>query len=313
MLQTKFSDPPPQPNAPQPTAPQPEAPPPDPPPYNRSAIYDEAGPFDPSFVDEAVRTLLRTLPLNAAEPEYWSNRRMRSALTSLAALHPRDEIEIMLGVQALCAYHAAAACWHTGMKRSTATGDGTRHFATAANNARTFDAMLKAVERRQAKPLSVPAGRPDPQLWPIECVADILQTFEDRARRDRSRPESDTPESETPKAGTAETEKPAQPKPTRQATPDLEDIWTPEDLEIADQVFEQDRIDQENEGLDIANTEGILPGGGMIMPEHPTPEQEAYMGRRLALMYRREIEENLRKGITKYPKIRGIRPGDLIP
>ncbi|MEA2770023.1 MAG: hypothetical protein QOD93_2985, partial [Acetobacteraceae bacterium] len=39
----------------------------------------------------------------------------------------------------------------------------------------------------------------------------------------------------------------------------------------------------------------------------------AYMGRRLTLMYKREYEENLRKGIKEYPKIRGIRPGDLIP
>jgi hypothetical protein len=30
-------------------------------------------------------------------------------------------------------------------------------------------------------------------------------------------------------------------------------------------------------------------------------------------MYKREIEENRRKGFTAMPKIRGIRPGDLIP
>ena len=37
------------------------------------------------------------------------------------------------------------------------------------------------------------------------------------------------------------------------------------------------------------------------------------MARRLGLAYRREYEENLRKGIKKIPKIRPIRPGDLIP
>ena len=51
----------------------------------------------------------------------------------------------------------------------------------------------------------------------------------------------------------------------------------------------------------------------MILMEEPTPQQAAYMGRRLGLMYKREIEENRRNGITKMPKIRGIRPGDLIP
>jgi hypothetical protein len=37
------------------------------------------------------------------------------------------------------------------------------------------------------------------------------------------------------------------------------------------------------------------------------------MGRRLALMYKREYEENLGNGIKEYPKIRSIRPGDFIP
>jgi hypothetical protein len=32
---------------------------------------------------------------------------------------------------------------------------------------------------------------------------------------------------------------------------------------------ERARIEKENEGLDIANTEGILPGGGMILMEYP--------------------------------------------
>jgi hypothetical protein len=37
------------------------------------------------------------------------------------------------------------------------------------------------------------------------------------------------------------------------------------------------------------------------------------MGRRLGLMYKREYAENLRNGLDQNPKIRGIRPGDLIP
>ena len=38
------------------------------------------------------------------------------------------------------------------------------------------------------------------------------------------------------------------------------------------------------------------------------------MGRRMALMYKREFEDHLKKtGIRKITKIRGIRPGDLIP
>jgi hypothetical protein len=260
--------------------------------YDRAAILDENGPFDPHFMRETVRTLLRSLPLGTAEPQGWQDRRMSSALLALTALHPRDEIEIMFGVQALSAYHAAAACWRLGMIQRPAT-DGTRHFAAAANAARTFDAMIRGLERRQARPLSVPVGRPDPKTWEdAPHPGEVMRDWEQRCERDQHRPD---------------------PKPEPGAETDPEPTWTEEDIAEAEQTLEQDRIDQENEGLDIANTEGILPGGGMIMPEHPTPQQEAYMGRRLALMYKREIEENLKKGITKYPKIRGIRPGDLIP
>jgi hypothetical protein len=76
---------------------------------------------------------------------------------------------------------------------------------------------------------------------------------------------------------------------------------------------EQDSIDEENAGLDLANVEGILPGGGIIMPEYPTPQQEQYIARRLGLMYKREYADNMRNGIKTYPKIRPLRTGDLVP
>src|ERR1700710_1531322 len=96
--------------------PSPETKPSEPkPPYDRAAIFDEDGPFDPSFINEAIRTLMRALPLDPTEIKAWSHRRMHSAMSSLAALHVRDEIEIMLGIQALSAYHAASACWRIGM------------------------------------------------------------------------------------------------------------------------------------------------------------------------------------------------------
>ena len=51
----------------------------------------------------------------------------------------------------------------------------------------------------------------------------------------------------------------------------------------------------------------------MIMPEDPTPQQAAYIGRRLGLMYKREFHETQRQGSNKIPKLRPIRPGDRIP
>ena len=241
---------------------------------------------------EAIRAMFRTLPINRDEPKGWSDRRMHSALLGLSALHPRDEIEVMLGVQAMSAYHAAASCFHVGMNLRnprTPNADSTRHITAGCTAARTFDTLLRALERRQAKPLAVPIGRPDSRTW--QDAPDPSTVIDDMA-------ESVQADAEPPQ--------PAGP-------PEPPIILTPQDVVLMEAFIEKERIDKENHGLDIVNTEGILPGGGMILPEDPTPQQKAYLGRRLGLMYKREMAENLRNGITKLPKIRGIRPGDLIP
>jgi hypothetical protein len=257
-------------------------------PYERGAIFSQNGPFEPGFMNEAIRTLMRTMPIDPDEPEYWSARRMYSALTGLSALHPRDEIEVMLGVQAMSAYQAAAATWRLGMSLKRPFGESTRHIAAAASAARTFDSLLRAIERRQAKPLAIPVGRPESQTWPDLNPIVLMNGFADRARYGERGVDAADPVDE-------------------------DTMWPPEDLAFAEDFMEKERIEKENEGLDIANTEGILPGGGMILPEHPTPQQAAYLGRRLRLMYQRERAENLRNGIKTRTRFRGIRPGDLIP
>ena len=130
------------------------------PPQDPYALYADNAPFNPSFMREAVRAMFRTLPLDPGEPDGWSHRRMHAALLALSALHPRDEIEVMLGVQAMSAYHAAAACFRIGMNLRRPNGDSTRHITAACSAARAFDTMLRALERRQAKPLAIPVGRP---------------------------------------------------------------------------------------------------------------------------------------------------------
>jgi hypothetical protein len=259
-------------------------------PYDREALFLEDGPLHPGFMREAVRTLMRCMPLDPAEPPAWGNRRMHSAMLCLSALHPRDEIEIMLGVQALAACHAAAACWRIGMNHHRPHGDSTRHITTAATAARTFDTMLRALERRQAKPLSVPVGRPLSRVWAEQDPTLFMLDWEDRCRQGE---DSVLPERPLP--------------------PDASREWSEAALAIAEQMAEQDRLEARDEGLDIANTEGILPGGGMIVPQYPTPQQEAYIARRLGLIYRQEREDNLRRGSQAMPKIRQIRTGDLVP
>jgi hypothetical protein len=259
--------------------------------YDPDPLFSLNGPVNPICVDEAVRTLIRALPLgDTAEPSAWAYRRMFAAMQALAALHPRDEIEIMLGVQALSAYHAAAANWRIGMNLRRPHGDSTRHVTTAASAARTFDTLLKAIERRQAKPLALPPGYPPPREWPPQNPAAFMIAQETRLQHGQHDPEP---------------ERPAPPLPTAE--------WTPDAIALAHEIIEQDRIEDENRGLDIANTEGIRPDGSIIMPEDPTPQQEAYIARRLGLAYKREYAENLRNGSKKLPKIRPLRTGDLVP
>jgi hypothetical protein len=258
--------------------------------YDPDAIFLEGGPIDPGFMMDAIQTLMRTLPLEDTEPEASKRRRMNAAVTALASMHPRDPIEVMLAVQGLSAYHAAAACWRIGMNLRQPSGDSTRHISAAATAARTFDSMLRAIERRQATPLSVPVGRPASREWSVDRDTSILDGVADRVRRDNEKAVPALPQ--------------APPSPV---------VWSPEDLAMADEMRERERIERENEGLDIANIEGIRPDGSIIMPEYPTPQQEAYIARRWALMYKRERAENLRNGVKKKVKFRPLRTGDLVP
>jgi hypothetical protein len=259
--------------------------------YDPDALFHQDGPINPIFVNDAVRTLMRAMPLaDRTEPRGWVTRRMFTAMRALTALHPRDEIELMLGVQALCAYQAASALWRAGMNLRYPPGDSTRHVTTAATAARTFDTMLRALERRQAKPLVIPPGRPAPRQWPEQDPTAAVDALEARCRQGEDDPE---------RAPAADTQAPV--------------IWTAEAITLVSTIAENARIEEENDGLDLANTPGIRPDGSIIMPEYPTPEQDAYIARRIALRLKREWAEHQRKGIKDYPKIRPLRTGDLVP
>ena len=251
--------------------------------YDKDAIFDQNGPIDPRCVEQAICTIIRTTPIDPTEPRAHTSRRMVTAMRALAALHPRDEIEIMLGVQALCAYHAATACWRLAATPRLPEADKSRHISKAATAIRTFDTLLKALERRQAKPLTAA-----PRVWP---PCDLEAEAQDLRRR----------------CGLAETDR--APTPTEAES----ETMTDDEMIAAWAAADPKCLQDENDGLDIANTEGILPGGGMIVPEDPTPQQAAYIARRLMLTYLREKQDNDRNGLEKPIVFRPIRTGDLIP
>jgi hypothetical protein len=242
--------------------------------YDPEAIYAPNGPLDPTVMEEILRTIMAGIGPDVSDGLDATGRRMYAAMRALADLHPRNAPELMLGVQVLSAYHAATAAWHRATLRRN-PDDIRRDVSTAATAARVCDSMLRAIERRQAKPLSVPVGRPPPQTWPPPNLPAVQQ-----------------------------------PEPEEPAHPDQ----MPDDELITAWGAKSRQWNQDpNQGLDIANTPGILPDGGMIVPWNPTPEQMAYMERRMILLYLREKAENLRNGITTPIQVRPTRPGDLIP
>ena len=192
----------------------------------------------------------------------------------------------MLGVQALCAYHAACALWRVGMNLRQPAGDSTRHITAAANAARTFDSLLKAVERRQAKPLAAPVGRPDPRPWPPQDPAALILKFEQRCREGED-------------GSTA----------GHQDAPAI--VWTPETMALANQIAEQ--TDRGRKPRLRPQHRGIRPGRQHHHARTPHPQQDAYIARRVGLRMQREWAENQRKGIKEYPRIRPLRAGDLVP
>jgi hypothetical protein len=253
--------------------------------YDPDAIYDPNGPLDPLVMEEAVGTIMRGIEPDLTEPPDAVSRRMHAALRALAGLHPRNEPELMLGVQARNAYHAANAAWRKGAQHATRPNEQRRHAATAASATRTFDAMLRALERRQAKPLSVPIGRPPAKPWPAQDLKTLQTDMENRWGLNH---QQDAPD------------------------PVNQDAMTDDELITAWSAKARQWRENPNQGLDIANTEGILPDGSMIAPWNPTKQQAAYLDRRLAMTYVREQAENRRNGTNSPMQIRPIRTGDII-
>ncbi|HVY17387.1 MAG TPA: hypothetical protein VHB27_19350, partial [Rhodopila sp.] len=154
MARSSSSAAPPLPRAAQPPAAQPRAALP------RAALFRVDGPICDIIVDDAIRSLMLCLPNDPDEHETHRNRRIYAAIRAVEALGPRDEIELMYAVQAVIAHYAALACWRLGMNGAAPNGENTRHLAAASAAVRTYDAMVKSLERRQARAIeAVPAAK----------------------------------------------------------------------------------------------------------------------------------------------------------
>lgn len=237
-------------------------------------------------MSDALRTLMRAMPIDPAEADLYRERRQYAATVALSTLAPRDEIEVMIGVQAVAAFQAAAACWRLGMNHHLPNGDSVRHISAAATAARAFDTLVKALERRQARSM---AAVDEPKDWSSIDPMGEMKRLADRVRR------------------------PERPLGRRSRGKAAPPAWPEAATSLVTAMREQERIETEQQDPDPAEVEGVRPDGSMIVPEDPTPEQEAYLSRRLGRGYRQEWEDSVAEGRPRVPKLRVVKPGDIIP
>jgi hypothetical protein len=98
---------------------------------------------DPTFLDHLIATLAGTLPDGTAE------ERRRTALAALEALQPRDMIEAMLAARIIAAHHATMDGFRRAMQPEVGDAEAVRLRNNAIAAARSFDAALRTLEKRQ--------------------------------------------------------------------------------------------------------------------------------------------------------------------
>jgi hypothetical protein len=90
------------------------------------------------------------------EPSEHDLLRWSGALTLLEAFQPRTPVEAMLSAQIISTHHAIMECYHRAMKHDTPEELAVRIRGNAATLTRAMDITLRALERRQARPLPPP-------------------------------------------------------------------------------------------------------------------------------------------------------------
>lgn len=247
-----------------------------PPSYARADLFTDHGPIHPAVTADVLRTLIRSLPMEGGERLLYRNRRIISATRAIEAIQPRDEIEMMLAEQAVLAHHHALARWHASTRKGLSEAESLRQISAAAAATRMFDSMLRAVERRQARPMAEP---PVSQDWSNIDLDATIQGFAAFVI--------------APEAG--------------ETVPDAAVLWE-------DAAVEQVRAeiaDAEEEDAPT-NVEGVNPDGSMTVPDNPTDEQKRYMARRIA----RNMKDpalNPPHPDGRHRIIKPLRAGDWLP
>jgi hypothetical protein len=119
-----------------------------------------ADPSDPAFLDHLIATLAGTWPDGSAE------ERRGAALAALQALQPRDMIEAMLAARMIAAHHATMDGYRRAMQPGVSDAEAVRLRNNAIAAARSFDAALRTLEKRQGP--SEKPSQPDRQAARVQ-------------------------------------------------------------------------------------------------------------------------------------------------
>jgi hypothetical protein len=114
----------------------------------------------PAFLDYLIATLAGTWPDGSAE------ERRDAALAALQALQPRDMIEAMLAARMIAAHHATMDGYRRAMQPGVSDAEAVRLRNNAIAAARSFDAALRTLEKRQG-PAEKPS-QPDRQAARVQ-------------------------------------------------------------------------------------------------------------------------------------------------
>jgi hypothetical protein len=114
----------------------------------------------PAFLDYLIATLAGTWPDGSAE------ERRDAALAALQALQPRDMIEAMLAARMIAAHHATMDGYRRAMQPGVSDAEAVRLRNNAIAAARSFDAALRTLEKRQGP--SEKPSQPDRQAARVQ-------------------------------------------------------------------------------------------------------------------------------------------------
>jgi hypothetical protein len=147
-------------------------------------FFGPNGPMGPAFSDDIMRALIATLYAdNREEPSEHDLIRWQATLTLLEAFQPRTPVEVMLAAQAIAAHNAIMECHHRAMHDELPEAVAAKVRNNAVALIRGMEVLLKALERRQSRPLPPPLppvpqpeGAEPPPRWeepmqPEEVIA----------------------------------------------------------------------------------------------------------------------------------------------